>query len=285
MVRDEVLFLKCWIDHYSRFVPREHLFIIVDGSDSLLPEDLDGCQVITMPKGKPGRGWDRRRWQFLSQFAGALTHRFDVVIGGDVDELIVLDPDVGDDPIEFIVNRTDAPVISPFALEIIHRVDQEQPLSGDAPIMAQRKYVSPNSFYCKPCILRKAVTWSLGQHYSDHPDLNLSEELYLFHLRYVDHDILMDRQKQRNAQVTDENNQFVSGTAGVGWSDSTEEKSAQLDAFAQCDVKEDKSFSFKWHRQKMKNRWQFETKRGVWRHGRFNDTILYKVPDRFSGAF
>lgn len=285
MVRDEVFFLQKWIDYYSRFVPRENLYILVDGPDSTLPEDTQGCQIITFPKSQPGRHWDRSRWRFLSQFAGALTHRFDVVIGGDVDELIALDPDLGGDPIAYIAEQTTEDVISPFAIEIVHRVDLETPLAPTHPILDQRSFGRPNAFYCKPCIIRVPVQWSLGQHYSDYPRLHVSDALFLFHLRFVDRDILLDRQKQRHAHVTDIDSNLIDNAAGAGWAKSVDDIDDQLLEFAQAGPPKADDFLFESHRSRMYRRWRYENKRSVWKHAKFSETETLVIPERFKSLF
>ena len=123
-------------------------------------------------------------------------------MGGDVDELIVLDPLVGDNPVKHIQQRTSEEVITPFAIEVVHRVDLEPALDASRPVLEQRIHGRANAVYCKPCIIRKPIRWSLGQHYSDYPHLNLSSELFLFHLRFFDRDTLLARQKLRYQHVT-----------------------------------------------------------------------------------
>ncbi|WP_348539118.1 glycosyltransferase family 2 protein [Ruegeria sp. R8_1] len=285
MVRNDEFFLKLWVDYYARFVPRQNLYILVDGDDSALPDTLQGCQVITFPQNQPSRGWDRKRWNFLSQFASSLTYRFDVVIGGDVDELIVLDPLVGNDPVQYILQQTNAQVISPFAIEVVQRVDLEPALDAQRPILEQRRYGRTNAFYCKPCITRAPISWSLGQHYSNHPRLNLSSDLFLFHLRFFDRDTLLERQKQRYLHITNDNSDIVQGVAGAGWAQSVEQVSAELQSFADYGPPETNDFSFEHLRKQIKKKWRFEEKRQIWKHAKFSGQSTFVIPERFSSVF
>lgn len=284
MIRNEDYFLKLWISYYGQFVPRENMFIIVDGADSTLPDGLEGCQIITFPKGKVGPGWDKRRWEFLSHFASALTARFDLVVGGDVDELIVLDPQFGEDPFAHILADTTAPVISPFAIELVHRVDLEAPLDQSRPILAQRAFGRINMWYSKPCIIRAPIRWSLGQHFSTHPELHLSQKLFLFHLRYLDHDMLLRRQKLRMAHVSDADGAVVSGVAGVGWQQEASEISDFLHSFVTHGPPVETNFAFGPLRKRMYRGWE-KGRGGFWKHARVHRMTTYRIPERFRTAF
>ncbi|WP_170422046.1 hypothetical protein [Ruegeria arenilitoris] len=285
MVRNEEYFLALWVAYYERFVPRENLFILVDGADSSLPDCLQGCQVVTLPKSQPGRGWDKRRWSFLSHFVSSLTYRFDVVMGGDVDELVVLDPLVGDNPVEYIQQRTSDEVITPFAIEVIHRVDLEPALDPSRPVLEQRIHGRANAVYCKPCITRRPIRWSLGQHYSDYPRLNLSSDLFLFHLRFFDRDALLERQKQRYLHVTNTDSDIVRGVAGAGWMQSVEQVDAELQGFANFGPPEQDGFSFDRLRKLMRRKWRLEEKRQIWRHAKFSGQNTFVIPERFRSVF
>jgi hypothetical protein len=88
MVGDEPIFLPIWIGYYSRFVPKDHLFILVDGFDRRLPPEVAGCQVIRLPRSAPVPGWDVARWKMITAFTQMLLHRFEVVAFNDVDEIL-----------------------------------------------------------------------------------------------------------------------------------------------------------------------------------------------------
>ncbi len=285
MVRNEDYFLKLWVSYYEQFVPREHIFIVVDGLDSTLPDGLDGCQILTFPRSEVGEGWDKKRWEFLSSLATMLTRRFEVVVGGDVDELVVLDPQYGNDPINHVLTRTTTNVISPFAIEIIHRVDLEQPLSIEHPVLSQRRYGRINFTYCKPCITRVPINWSIGQHYADYPELTLSDELFLFHLRFLDRDMLIQRQKSRNEIVSDPRGSTVSGVAGYGWQKSYETMENFLISFVQKGPPEETDFRFEWQRRRLKKNWYFDEEKGFWFHDPLHNRRTYTLPERFCRLF
>jgi len=284
MVRNEDFFLRLWVKYYTQFVPRENMFILVDGPESALPDGLEGCQIITFPQGAVGPGWDVRRWNFLSQFASALTTRFDLVVGGDVDEIIVLDPQVGDDPFAHVLCETTAPVISPFAIEVVHRVDLEGELDQSRPVLAQRAFGRVNMWYSKPCIIRTPVQWGLGQHFSTHPELHLSPTLYNFHLRFVDYDMLMHRQESRVAHVSNADGKVVKGVAGAGWQQETSDVGDFLHSFVTHGPPQESNFAFGPLRRRMYRAWA-QGRGGYWRHARVHRMTTYRIPKRFRTAF
>ena len=192
MVGDEPFFLPIWINHYARFLPKSQLFILVDGAQRVLPPEAQGCQILTLPHVVPGPGWDRMRWQMITDFTRLLLGRFDVVVFNDVDEIIVADPDCGTGLLGLIGRAREVGVISPFAIEVLHRLDLEpNALHANAPILSQRGFGRINASYCKPCITARPITFSLGGHYSNYPTLHLDPHLFLFHLRFADHTMLL----------------------------------------------------------------------------------------------
>ena len=288
MVRNEHYFLPKWIQYYSRHVGKDNLYILLDGADQTVPPEADGCQVLALPRRPYGGGWDRNRWDTLEYFAGLLLSRFDVVVLGDVDEFIVCDPSSGESLLGALGRARQSKVISPFAIEVIHRIDLEPPLDPDQPILHQRKYVRINASYCKPCIISESVHWSVGGHYSNFAELHLDTNLYLFHLRFLDRDMLIERQRSRLNVVHQGLANETSGNgevAGAGWSKTLTEIDDFLTSFAKEGPPIDKNFDFGWQRKKIKGDWKWDDLQGVWKHPRLHNRKTYIIPKRFSCMF
>ena len=284
MVGEEPFFLPLWIDYYARFVPKSQLFILVDGPQRSLPPQVQGCQVIVLPHVTPGPGWDRARWQMISSFTATLLHRFDVVAFNDVDEILLADP-AGADLLTLIARAQQVGVISPFALELLHRTDLEPlALHADAPILSQRRFARINASYCKPCVTARPVNWSIGGHYSDFPTLNLDPNLYLLHLRFADRDMLLDRQNARQALMTP----TAAGAevvAGAGWSKGAKEMEHFLQSFIEAGPPIEGDFSFDWQRKRIAKSWAIDAEAGIWRHDRLHNRKTYTIPPRFAALF
>lgn len=280
MVGDEPVFLPIWIKYYSRFIAKSHLVIVVDGMDRPLPPEAEGCQVLRLPRRAPGPGWDIERWRMISDLTTTLLHRFDVVAFNDVDEILVLDPDLGSDLLASVARAHQIGVISPFAIEVLHRIDLEpDPLDPARPVLSQRRFGRINASYCKPCITATPLRWSLGGHYANQPTLHLDRELFLFHLRYVDHGYLLQRQASRNAMMVN------SDVAGAGWSKGQDEMTNFLQSFAQAGSPEDSDFRFDWQRKRIAKSWQYDAASDIWRHDRLHNRRTYRIPQRFEGMF
>jgi hypothetical protein len=284
MVGEEPFFLPLWIDHYSRFVPKSHLFILVDGEHRSLPAQAQGCQVIVLPHVTPGPGWDRARWQMISSFTTTLLHRFDVVAFNDVDEILLADP-AGEDLLTLLARAQSVGVISPFALELMHRTDLEpSPLHAKAPILSQRRHARINASYCKPCITSRPLNWTIGGHYSDFPDLNLDPDLYLLHLRFADRDMLLERQNSRQALMTP-TPEGAEVVAGAGWSKGAKEMEHFLQSFIDAGLPIEGDFSFEWQRKRIIKSWAYDPKDQIWRHDKLHNRKTYTIPPRFAGLF
>jgi hypothetical protein len=285
MVRDEEVFLPIWVAYYSRFVSREHLYILCDGLEQRLPVGCDGCQVLRLPEQAAESGWDEARWRMLSDFASALLARYDTVVLNDVDEIIVLDPQHGEDLLSELAATREIGVISPFALELVHRTDLEpERLDPDRRILGQRRYVRLNASYCKPCVTSRKLRWSLGGHYSDHPLLSLSRRLFLFHLKYVDRELLLARQAKRLGLVKGDGS-HKNGVAGPGWSKSVSEIDSFLASFVAKGPPESTDCRFDWQRRRIEASWAHDDESGLWTHRTFHNRRTYELPNRFMGLF
>ncbi|WP_424941292.1 hypothetical protein [Aliiroseovarius sp. S253] len=198
MVYDDPDLLKIWVDYYSKYMDRERMFVVTHGKQDYVHDIAKGCTIIPVHRRSPYPRMDADRWFFLSDISSSLTWMFDTVICNDVDELLVVDPDVSDDPIKYIEEKKDLKVITPFAVEIIHRWTEEHDLDHTRPILNQRKYVRSNNWYCKPCIVRERVQWVPDGHGIMHqPNLHLDPHLYLFHLKWMDRQFHIDRFDRR----------------------------------------------------------------------------------------
>lgn len=286
MVRDEPVFLPIWIRHYARIVPPEHLFVICDGFDLPSPDAPRGVQILHVPQIPVTPGFEEGRWRMLTGFANALLERFDVVVLNDVDELIVVEPQAGCDLLTAVAQAVEIGVISPFAVELVHRLDLETAAFDAAqPVLRQRRFVRINAAYAKPCITARPIRWSLGGHTADFAKLHLSPHLYLFHLRAMDRDMMLARQAKRRKLVSDDTGKVVAGVAGPSWSVADDEVEAFLRKFVERGAPEDNDFDFGWQRDRIASVWEKDRKTDFWDHARFLNQRSYRVPDRFADLF
>jgi hypothetical protein len=168
----------------------------------------------------------------LSDLASSLTHYFEKVIYTDVDEIIALDPEAGDDPVAYILNNND-PVLTPFGVELIHLPEQEpKPLSLNQTVLSQRQYFSVWMAYAKPAIISKPVRWSTGGHFVDQESTTLDPKLVLFHLRLFDQPISLQRMRERRKMVTDPaTGELIEGLGASSWRNDENDLLAQWQRF------------------------------------------------------
>ena len=286
MVRDEPVFLPRWVAHWRSAVASAQLFILADGPDQDLSGATEDCQIIRLPRLAPAYGWEASRWRLLSSFATTLLERFDVVVLNDVDELIVADPADGRSLAEALAEARDLGVIKPFGIEVMHHITREPgPLDPGQPVLGQRRFCRINALYFKPCIIARPVTWSMGGHFCDFPQLNLSSSLWLLHLRAMDGGILQDRHALRRRHVTDDTGKVIWGVAGAPWADDRASVEQSLAAFAGLDpVPLDRDCDKV--RQRIARTWTMRDGSGIWSHDhmvRLRQSRSYEIPDRFLG--
>ena len=94
MVRDDAFFLRAWLRHYGGMFGRENCYIINHGRGAEVADLAAGCNVIGIP-GEAHRNFDMKRWRLLNNLVMGLRSYYDHVIVGDVDELVVMDPEGG----------------------------------------------------------------------------------------------------------------------------------------------------------------------------------------------
>lgn len=280
MVYDDDIYLRIWLAYWERFVPRSNLYVLIHADHDHYEEMAQGCNTIRIARPPVHVDLEVDRWKMLSSLATGLTFMFDRVIYTDVDEIIVLDPDKGDDPVEHILGRAE-PVISPFGVDLVEPVELDlPPIDLSRPILSQRRFISSSAPYSKPCITSEPINWSKGGHYSDRREVFLSEDLFLFHLRLFDRTVYQERSANRREMVTDaRSGKVIEGLGGPSWQRTNE--------FGRYSIQREepmKNIDFRKDRVKWLESAQLDGK-GFWeRSGRLRKQ-LHRIPERFETVF
>lgn len=198
MVYKDYYFLQRWVDYYGRQFGRKHLYILSHGGDPEHDRICEGANVIRVPRDPEMFRLDRRRWAFLSQFSAGMIRYYNWFIVGDVDEIVIVDPDVAPDLTTYLGRynkpRTAPASLSPLGIELVHNPDAEpEPLADDQPILSRRRVFRANANYSKPCVLHKETAFTVGGHANSHQPRLLDPHLYLVHLRFFDFDLVTER--------------------------------------------------------------------------------------------
>lgn len=284
MVAGDHFFLKRWVDYYGAQLGREHLYILSHGGDPAHKDIADGCNIIYLPRDPSRKSWNQRRWQAISHITSAFTRYYNWFLAGDVDEIVAVDPAVHSSLPEYISRfpKADAPkVLTPFAIEMVHNPTLETGVLQDGEnILKYRRLFRLNANYAKPCITRGDVTLAPGGHFADHDQLFLDPHLYLFHLRFIDHDMTADRLALRLAQRNTQDGALgESNRAKTGWDTAWE---TYLRLSREQPLAE--TIDFPEFRRTMVEGWR-PKKKVYWAPGGARPDGIYRLPERFSQLF
>lgn len=202
MVRNDSFFLEKWVSWYGAMLGKENLHIFFDGADQAVPGCTGGCHVEVLPRSEGNvRQSDRRRIDFLSDFAATLFGSYDYVIGSDVDEFLVADPALGMTLPE-LISSLDAGGRNSFSAlgcDVTVNAAEEAPLDTSRPILEQRRFALISTRYTKASILCRPVNWGSGFHRTRKGNYHIVPGLYLLHFGSADRSFI--EQKLQDADL------------------------------------------------------------------------------------
>ena len=283
MVRDDDFYLKIWLDYYGGLLGRENCYVINHGRGDQVQELAVGANVIGIP-GDPHKNFDGRRWRMLNSFVSGLRSYYKHVIVGDVDEIVVVDPERGLSLLEFLDGRRKGRVFTPLGLEVIHRIDIEDDPIKDR-VLGPRRHVRLAPHYSKPCIISVATNISRGGHYTEFEQMLTPDPLYLFHLKYCDLAAYSRATDLRNAMTAElgEENAKEMGVGGH-WLASARGNDRELfEAFVDLDLVE--GFDMAPYRKEMVETFGPRPNGDFYEFQRQQRPLQFRVPDRFVGLF
>ncbi len=194
MARNDEAFLEKWISYYGSHFGEENLFIYLDGTDQPIPKNAGKASVIHCER-IPGQvvAAEKRRLAHLSDTAATLLEKYDLVIGTDADEFLVVDPRCTKTLFQYLSEIACESSISGLGLDVGQKIDEEEKIDWEKPFLSQRKYAVISSRYTKPIIISKPVRWGSGFHRIKKHNFTIDKNLYLFHFGSFDLEMLQDR--------------------------------------------------------------------------------------------
>lgn len=187
-MRNDNFFVKKWIDYYGRQFGNINLFLVLDGQDQPLPEKHESINIIRVPHTPLGRAsGDRNRARLVSHLAKALFHRYKIVIASDIDEFLVVDPNLNQSLQEYLQKPINSSSISALGLDVGQHLKEELPIDPSRPFLEQRKYAHVAARYTKAVIATRPVTWGSGFHRVKGKNFHIDPNLYLFHFGMIDY--------------------------------------------------------------------------------------------------
>ncbi|MHA7874486.1 glycosyltransferase family protein [Roseivivax sp.] len=281
MVRDDTFFLDKWLRYYGGLFGRENCYVVNHGRGAEVAEMAAGCNVIGLP-GQADPMFERKRWRLLNGMVAGLLGYYAHVVVGDVDELVVMDPAMGQDLLGWLATKRRPRVYTPIGLDVIHRIDREEAPVGDH-VLGPRRHVKLLPYHSKPCVLGRPAQLSRGGHYAKAENLNTPEGLYLFHLKFCDFGQYVRAMDRRNAVVEEIGVGVKETSIGRHWF--AEARGEDRVVFESFRLLEERSgFELDWLRREMQESWAPRGETGFWQFDRKDYGVQYQLPERFFGV-
>lgn len=188
MVMNDDFYLRKWVEYYGNQLGKENLYIYFDGLDQKIASFCEGTNTFLHEKiGNTRVSSDRGRINFLSEKASSLlVEGYDIVIGTDADEFVIVDPKLGKTLPEYLNEAKIDISLSALGLDFGQKLGEEGDIDENIPFINQRHYAQIGTRYTKPSILAKPCAWGSGFHRIKNKNFHIAKDLYLFHFGYFD---------------------------------------------------------------------------------------------------
>lgn len=198
MARNDEFFLSRWIKYYGDALGTENLYIYLDGADQVIPENAGAAHITKLPHTDMSRAaGDKYRIGLMSDLARKLFDKYDIVIGCDADEFLIVDPELKIGLAEYLSDKKFNTTLSGLGLDVGQHMKYEKPLDTTKPFLAQREFAFISTRYTKPVVLNKPASWGSGFHRVKNHNFHIDKNLYLLHFGAVDIDMLLTKAAKR----------------------------------------------------------------------------------------
>ncbi len=201
MARNDEFFLNRWISYYGEQFGEENLYIYLDGLDQKIPARAGRANIKKLPhRDEAVQRGDKTRILLLSELARQLFARgYDIVIGCDCDEFLIVDPALNVTLHEYLSDKKIHTSLSGLGLDVGMDLNSESPLDPDMPFLSQRRYALMSTRYTKPVVLARPAIWGSGFHSVKGHNFHIDKNLYLLHFGGVDLDMIKNKIGDRDA--------------------------------------------------------------------------------------
>ena len=198
MARNDEFFLTKWTEYYGHELGIKNLYIILDGTDQNEPQNANGANIIKLPHTNMSRtAGDKYRIEKISDLANELLKTYNIIIGCDSDEFLVVDPDTKKSLCEYLSELKYKTTVSGIGLDIGQNMKNEKPLDTSKTMLAQREYALLSTRYTKPVVLFRHARWGSGFHHVKWHNFHIDRNLYLLHFGAVDMEMLIKKAEKR----------------------------------------------------------------------------------------
>jgi len=194
MARNDDFFLSRWIKYYGKQFGEENLYIYLDGEDQKAPQNAGKTNIILKSRvAEHVVKAERKRLRFLSARAAELFEKYDIVVGVDADEFLILDPKTNETLAEYLSKISGKISVSGLGVDVAQHLKKETTLDYDLPFFEQRSYAVLSSRYTKPSVIFKPIRWGAGFHRVKGHNFCIDKNLYLIHFGSVDYKMIMKK--------------------------------------------------------------------------------------------
>ena len=200
MARNDEFFLTRWIKYYGDEIGTENLYIYLDGTDQIIPKNAGHAHVKKLPHTDMTRATgDKYRIGLMNDLSRELLKTYDIVIGCDCDEFLIVDPNTNKSLAEYLSEIKIKNSVSGLGLDVGQNMKMEHELNPRAPILPQREYALLSTRYTKPVVKNAPVNWGSGFHSISGHNFHIDKNLYLLHFGAVDMKMLEQKAAARGA--------------------------------------------------------------------------------------
>ena len=198
MARNDVL--SRWVEYYGHELGKENLYIILDGTDQDAPKNAIGANIIKLPHTDMSRAaGDKYRIGKINELANELFKTYDIVIGCDSDEFLIVDPNTKKSLREYLSELKYKTTVSGLGFDIGQNTKKEKQINPSKPMLEQREYALLSTRYTKPVVLFRPASWGSGFHHIKGKNFHIDKNLYLLHFGAVDMNMLIKKAEKRGA--------------------------------------------------------------------------------------
>ena len=200
MARNDEFFLSRWIKYYGDLFGTENLYIYLDGTDQEIPENAGNAHITKLPHTDMSRSaGDKYRINLISDLANKLLSEYDIVIGCDCDEFLVVDPNCKKNLYQYLSQKDFNTTLSGLGLDVGQHLTYEKTLDTSKPFLSQRQYALLSTRYTKPVVINRPARWGSGFHRVKNHNFHIDKNLYILHFGAVDMDMLVAKAAKRGA--------------------------------------------------------------------------------------
>jgi len=167
IIREEYFYLEKWYNYYSRFFEDRDIYIIhhvTSKPDTSVDFLRDKVNVIDVEEELFSSRWIRDTVQSQHH---ALSEKYRIVVFGDVDEIVFVNPNRYKDLgvfLDWFDEQKEVNVVKCCSFTMMHQPDKEPDFDFDKTIMSQRRYWYRYNYYDKPLISKVPLQFEFGFH-------------------------------------------------------------------------------------------------------------------------